>query len=203
MNPAPKLHNPTPILFLFTPKIKTPTPVFTPVTRSSFANFTITILSKLLAAYVKFHATPDPNTLDSNSPNPNFPDSNPPTPIPPIPTPLPQSFQPQLTKPRLPPPQLPPPNFPDHITSSTPTSLTTTSSTPTPPCDIWALLRCSWQPCQLCVTMAGVATICFHSSLDVNEGARANLAIKHINSYQTITDTWTGQVYYMASSAGY
>ena len=70
-------------------------------------------------------------------------------------------------------------------------------------CDIWALLRCSWQPCQLCVTMAGVATICFHSSLDVNEGARVNLAIKHINSYQTITDTWTGQVYYMASSAGY
>ena len=44
--------------------------------------------------------------------------------------------------------------------------------------------------------MAGVATICFHSSLDVNEGARVNLAIKHINSYQTITDTWTGQVYY-------
>ena len=27
--------------------------------------------------------------------------------------------------------------------------------------------------------------------------------IKHINSYQTITDTWTGQVYYLASSAGY
>ena len=47
--------------------------------------------------------------------------------------------------------------------------------------------------------MAGVATICFHSSLDVNEGARVNLAIKHINSYQTITDTWTEQVYYIVN----
>ena len=56
LSPAPKLQNATPILLQFTSKIKTPTPVFTPVTRRIFANFAITMLSKL-QAYVKFHAS--------------------------------------------------------------------------------------------------------------------------------------------------